>query len=314
MRHAFPKQTLCLFLLLSSSLLSQSSPLLTFHVIGSPPNVAFPSATAVNIKNVVVGGYLPIGSAGYVGYLQSGSHFYAIAPQGSTSAYLMGINDSGLAVGGFCTDQSCGGSASEHGFTYNAVSKQFTTFDYPQAGTKISPSGINDAGQIVGGYCPNSVTCGLSQFGFLLSGGQYTTISVPGASFTQASGINNSGTVLGRYLNANFSAEIGFLWQNGTFLNTNIQFPGTNTTIPVGIDDAGNVYGAFYDSTGVTHGFQYSVAGVYTQIDVPSAVASYLAGASSNGNVVGGAVLIVKNQYYEDFFIGTPLAAKPEGK
>lgn len=308
---------LFLFLVAIADALSQSAALLTFHPIGNAPNAAFTVARSVNNRSVVVGTYFPIGGVGYVGYLQSGSSFTTVVPSGAVNSFLMGINDSGVAVGGYCTDFSCNASASEHGFTYNVLTKKITEFNYPQAETKISPSGINNAGQIVGGYCPNSVTCeqtGLSQFGFLLNKGTYTTLAVPGAALTQATAINGSGTIVGAYTLGGFNPYTGFIWQNGSFTNTNILFPGTSTTFPVGIDGAGNIYGLFFDQNGITHGFQYSVAGVYTQIDLPNSESTALNGASSNGNVVGGGNIFSNNQYYSDQFIGTPTAAKPEGK
>jgi probable HAF family extracellular repeat protein len=49
----------------------------------------------------------------------------------------------------------------------------FTTIDVPGA-LSTSPSGINDSGQIVGGFWD-----GLKGHGFLYRGGSFTTIDVP---------------------------------------------------------------------------------------------------------------------------------------
>src|SRR5262249_4070621 len=56
-------------------------------------------------------------------------------------------------------------------------------------------SGINDAGQIVGGY----VDARGGGYGFILSGGTYTTLNVPGSVYTQAWGISNAGLIVGSY-------------------------------------------------------------------------------------------------------------------
>jgi hypothetical protein len=55
--------------------------------------------------------------------------------------------------------------------------------------------GINDAGQIVGIYGDDGGT----SHGYLLSEGIYTTIDVPGSTFTRANGINASGQIMGAY-------------------------------------------------------------------------------------------------------------------
>jgi probable HAF family extracellular repeat protein len=76
----------------------------------------------------------------------------------------------------------------------------FTTFDDPSAGTGgTQAAGINDLGQIVGGYAGADTS-----HGFLLSGGTYTTLTDPltdntSPFGTQARGINAGGQIVGAY-------------------------------------------------------------------------------------------------------------------
>ena len=65
-------------------------------------------------------------------------------------------------------------------------------------------SGINESGQIVGYY---------DGHGFLLSGGTYTRLDVPGSypDSTGASGINNAGQIVGSYLDASNRIALAFL-------------------------------------------------------------------------------------------------------
>jgi hypothetical protein len=62
-------------------------------------------------------------------------------------------------------------------------------------------SGINDLGGIVGVYCTTD-SC-IDTFdgaeGFLLSKGVFTTISVPGSTYTEADDINNKGMIVGLF-------------------------------------------------------------------------------------------------------------------
>ena len=58
---------------------------------------------------------------------------------------------------------------------------------------------INDAGVIVGVYFTSDPS--LTQ-GFVLSGGVYTTLTIPGEPYTFLDDINNNGVVLGNYQDA----------------------------------------------------------------------------------------------------------------
>jgi probable HAF family extracellular repeat protein len=81
-----------------------------------------------------------------------------------------------------------------NGFIYD--SGTYTSINIP-GGTSTEAFGINDAGQIVGGY-----DTGGPPHGFLYSGGSFTPINVPGASHTLAFGINDAGQIVGRYQDA----------------------------------------------------------------------------------------------------------------
>lgn len=60
----------------------------------------------------------------------------------------------------------------------------FRSIDFPGAGF-TTVIGNNERGDLVGRYITGGV-----QHGYLLSGGVFTTIDSPGASLTQANGIN----------------------------------------------------------------------------------------------------------------------------
>src|SRR5947209_7886207 len=79
----------------------------------------------------------------------------------------------------------------------------------------------------------------------------FTTIDVPGASSTQAYGINNAGQIVGEFEDATGRFH-GFRETAGVF--TLIDVPGASDTFASGINDAGQIVGAFEDATG-RHGF-----------------------------------------------------------
>ena len=56
--------------------------------------------------------------------------------------------------------------------------------------------GINDNGQMVGTHNNSSIGCAKISCGFLYSGGTWTNLDFPAASWTEAVGINNSSQVV----------------------------------------------------------------------------------------------------------------------
>ncbi|MGB7102285.1 MAG: hypothetical protein WBD95_26430, partial [Xanthobacteraceae bacterium] len=196
--------------------------------------------------------------------------------------------------------------------------------DDPAAVSITAPSGINDAGQIVGTYFSggksngflhdgsNYITlddpaatggtsanaindsgevvgtysAGGTQSGFVFSNGTYVTLNDPlGADGTLANGINNAGQIVGEYLDAHGSTH-GFLFSSGTY--TTIDDPlGLNGTDAKGINDAGEIVGYYLDGSSVAHGFVYN-NGTYVTLNDPSAAnGTFAEGINDAGQVVG---------------------------
>jgi uncharacterized membrane protein len=109
----------------------------------------------------------------------------------------------------------------------------------------------------------------------------FTTIDVPGASFTEAFGIDPEGNIVGQYSNS--TGLHGFLLSDGAF--TTIDVPGASFTKAFGIDPEGNIVGQYSNATGL-HGFLLS-KGAFTTIDVPGASFTEAFGINPEGNIVG---------------------------
>jgi probable HAF family extracellular repeat protein len=88
--------------------------------------------------------------------------------------------------------------------------------------------------------------------GFLKDGTTFTTIDVPGATETVARGINETGQIVGWFIDAMDGHTHGFLKDGTTF--TTIDVPGATQTIASGINEAGQIVGWFIDARG-EHGF-----------------------------------------------------------
>src|SRR4029079_16275045 len=91
---------------------------------------------------------------------------------------------------GYYTDNS-----GTHGFVFN--SGAYSAIDVPGARWTVA-YGINNAGQIVGGFGSSDAATG--RHGFLLSGGSFSTFDVPGSTDTIARGVNNRGQIVGVYV------------------------------------------------------------------------------------------------------------------
>ena len=79
------------------------------------------------------------------------------------------------------------------------------------------------------------------------------------------------------------AGDFGFLDVNGTF--SPIHVAGASSTLPLGINNAGQIVGTFVDSAG-THGF-LKVGGTFSTIDVPGASSTEARGINDAGHIVG---------------------------
>jgi hypothetical protein len=80
-----------------------------------------------------------------------------------------------------------------HGQPTSRESDGYTSIDVPGASDTVG-QGVNDRGDIVGGYTSNGVS-----HGFLSSRGTFTTVDFPGADSGFARGINRRGDIVGLY-------------------------------------------------------------------------------------------------------------------
>jgi predicted membrane protein len=154
------------------------------------------------------------------------------------------------------------------------------TFDASAAGTAAGqgtfPTGINQAGVIVGSYLDtNNVFHGLLR----ARDGTLTTIDVPAAGTgafqgTFLIGINMAGASVGDYVDSG-DVEHGILRApSGTITTFNVPAAGTGAfqgTHALNINPGGEISGRYIDSSGVSHGFLRARDGTITTFDVAGA-------------------------------------------
>jgi hypothetical protein len=176
------------------------------------------------------------------GYIHWNGRFTSYTWPGSSVTQILGLNNSGQAVG-FYTQ-----SGTNFGFQVDRVTKQFTSIAPPGA-SNVTATSINNAGEVVGFY-----TSGSETIGFIKVASSYTNLSYPGSTVTMPFGINNHGDVAGSYVDS-YGATHGFLMTASTGSWSSFDDPnGVGTTAINGLNDRKDMVGFYTDSSGNTDG------------------------------------------------------------
>jgi probable HAF family extracellular repeat protein len=118
------------------------------------------------------------------------------------------------------------------------------------------------------------------------------SIKVPGASTTEAMGVNNRVDIVGSWEDAVTRKRYGFLLGAGVY--TRIDIPGAVVTVTNDINDAGDIVGTYYEPPDVgqmfgdSHGYLLSADGQLTTITVPGQRTTWAFGINNQGQIVGG--------------------------
>jgi hypothetical protein len=128
-------------------------------------------------------------------------------PPGATSSTASTVNPSGAVVGAYVNANTGDNDDGLHGYLLSGG--KYTTIDVPGSTTGTFAGGGNPSNEIVGVYNQNTFPGGEA---FLLSKGVYTTFNYPasGVEFTEATGINPSGVIVGLFVDA-AGNEHGFI-------------------------------------------------------------------------------------------------------
>jgi hypothetical protein len=192
-------------------------------------------------------------------YELNGHKFHSVEfPTGDNASppvnQLLGINDHDITVG-FYTN----GQGSNRGYTYNIRTKQFTRVlvpGYPTgtAGPSLTAAAINNRGDIAGFYTDKH---GKTDAFLDYKHGKFRTLDYPGATATQAFGVNDRDEVVGAYTVGTGSGATmyGFTWTPGRGFVSVDDPQGRGTTTINGVNDGGDLVGFYVDATGNTDGF-----------------------------------------------------------
>jgi len=145
---------------------------------------------------------------------------------------------------------------------------------------------VNNAGAIAGDY----VDAKNVQHAMILAGKKLTTVDhkncVTSGGFSSGAiafyGINAAGAAAGWCTSTKTSLYQGFVYAAGKF--TAINFPKSNGTQAIGINDKGDVVGLYLDSGSVQHGF-VKKGSKYTSIDVAGDTTTEAWGINNAGQI-----------------------------
>jgi uncharacterized membrane protein len=229
--------------------------------------------SGVNNSGVVVGEYQDK-SQGWYGYILDGKKLTKLDDPNGIDTACVGINLNGAIaiVGNY---ENFDGRIT--GFLYQ--NGKFKDIPGPASAIASYAFGTNDSGEIVGSYLDSA---GVTH-GFLLKGKRYTTLDVPGGSWTEATGINNKGSVILIWLGAqNYETS---LYNGKTYKTINV--PGASESEAVGINSEGDVtYAWFRSNSNIAHGALLH-AGKYFKFDDPKGAQTYAEGINDHHLIVG---------------------------
>lgn len=176
------------------------------------------------------------------------------------------------------------------------VTFTFTPFDVPfTGGIFTSGNGINNSGQVVGGYSVFDPTINdFIDHGFLRDAqGNFSEIAFPGAvGGTDAKEINNQGQIVGRFFFASGGAH-GYLLSDGMYSQIDVPFFNSVATKARGINDPGTIVGTYRDLSimprAASHerSFELNSVGFFSPIDFPGATFTHVSRINDREQIVG---------------------------
>jgi uncharacterized membrane protein len=219
------------------------------HKVFTMPSPAVPAGdltfTGINASHVVVvDDYFTSGpmAASTESFTYSQGVTTPITFAGATDIQAVGINDAGVIVGSYQSQNS----GETIGFRDQAG--QITPLQ--DGSGETLPSAIDQTGKIIVGDVLQSDGTFAA---WTYRDGSFTALVMPGAAGTFAAGVNSAGKVSGTFVTRATFISHGFLWQNGVF--TTFDIPGAASTQLGGLNEAGVVTGCSTDAQGVTTGF-----------------------------------------------------------
>jgi hypothetical protein len=214
---------------------------------------------------------------------------------GSVQTQVTGLNDGGVQVGFYSTQNNASLVNNNFGWYFNG---KFHKVVFP-TGNNDKPQvdqllGVNDHDVAVGFYLNGS---GISRgYTYNIKTNAFKLVTEPGAPTggkapnLSANAINNAGAVAGDYTASGGTVDAFLKLPGGSFHK--IAVPGASSTVALGLNDNDTVVGFYTDGSGgtaTTHGFIWRIGGsLTTNVDDPHGIgATTLNGINNEGDIVG---------------------------
>jgi hypothetical protein len=165
------------------------------------------------------------------------------------------------------------------------VSLNGRTYQFPEVAFLPWFAGDHHSTSVNGWYSSLNTFSGPSTACPVFTNFGFVGLDFTGAATSVLTGVNNSVnnkmTVVGYAESASsflagIQMDVSFDPATGATTLTNLQqvyFPGSRVTVPIKVNDAGQIVGFYLDSGGKSHGFLFS-KGRYSTIDFPGAIAT----------------------------------------
>jgi hypothetical protein len=262
-----------------------------FVEIGSHKDRTFNQLLGINNKGQIAG-YFGSGAAGHPnkGYEISAPYaqndFQSENFPGSVQTQITGLNDDGIEVGFFSTQNNA--NLSNNNFGFWRSNGKYHEVNYPTKNNSAPPVnqllGINDTGTAVGFYTDSAGNP--HGYAYNINTGKFKLVTVPGVASLTASAINDKGDVAGFYADGAVTDSFLKLHSGKVF---KFAVPGATSTMAAGVNDNDWVVGVYTEKSGAMHGFIY-IAGdrIITGIDDPNgAGTTTLNGINNENDIVG---------------------------
>jgi hypothetical protein len=248
----------------------------TFQTINYPGD-SFTQLLGINNENVIAGYHGADVNQGFTYVLKNGKFTTENYP-GSQMTQVIGINNNPKTSGFYVLG----------GKTYGFTDAQGTFASVAFPGKPFNQLlSQNDVGQAAGYYSTTKSGSGPdTAYVYDENGGVFESFYIPGSVSAQATGINNSSSVCGFYVDA-AGVNHGWVKVGGHF--TVIDAPGSSGTQALGLNNAGLVVGSWTDTSGNSHGFVYTVSPKkFVSVDDPDGIGTTIVnGINDKGTLVG---------------------------
>jgi len=265
----------------------------SFSKLNNSNDPTFNQLLGINNRGQIAG-YFGSGAAGhpnkgYVLGLRGLSAFTNENFPGGIQTQVIGINDTGVSVGFWSTQNTK--SMTNNNFGFYDWHGQFHNVNFPTRNMAKPPVnqllGVNDSDVAVGFYMGAK---GMAHsYAYSIPGGWFHRIRIPGAVSTTASGISNRGDVAGFYTGRGGVTRGFLLGAHGHLYRLSV--PGSSSTMAFGVNDNREVVGTYMVGSGnnaKSFGFIWSRDfGFRTVSDPHGRGATTLNGINDAGALVG---------------------------